>query len=85
MLVGLGRSPAGVVRPKSYRFSRTDVGRAILPAAGLPAGWTRWKAGPQAAKPALPFRRVLVIVDAALHYPRATWTRRWSPFDRNLV
>jgi hypothetical protein len=23
------------------------VGRAILPAAGFPAGWTRWKAGPR--------------------------------------
>jgi hypothetical protein len=23
------------------------VGQAILPAAGFPAGWTRWKAGPQ--------------------------------------
>ena len=28
------------------------VGRAILPAAGLPAGWTRWTVGPQAVKPA---------------------------------
>jgi hypothetical protein len=24
-----------------------NVGRAILPAAGFLAGWTRWKAGPQ--------------------------------------
>ena len=40
--------PASAVRPKSHRFSRRDVGRPTLPAAGLPAGWTRWKAGPQA-------------------------------------
>jgi len=39
------------VRPKSYRFLQRDVG-AILSAAGLPAGWTRWKAGPEAEKPA---------------------------------
>jgi hypothetical protein len=25
-------------------------GRATLPEVGLPAGWTRWKAGPQAGK-----------------------------------
>src|SRR6266481_5145795 len=34
------------MRPKS---PLSDVGRASLPAA-RPAGWTRWKAGPQAAK-----------------------------------
>jgi hypothetical protein len=38
-----------------------------LPAAGLPAGWTRWKAGPQAVKPAPPFSRILVILHGALH------------------
>jgi len=46
--------------PESHRFSRRDVGRAVLPAAGLPAGWTRWKSGPQAVKPA-------VIPHATLH------------------
>ena len=31
---------------------KTVGGRPILAAAGLPAGWTRRKAGPQAEKPA---------------------------------
>ena len=51
--------------PTSFRGGMW--GRAILPATGLPAGWTRWKAGPQAVKPAPPFRRMLVILHAALH------------------
>jgi len=36
-----------LLRPKSRQ---TEVGREPRPAAGLPAGWTRWKAGPQAVK-----------------------------------
>ena len=31
----------GVSAAEIPRFSRRDVGRTILPAAGLPAGWTR--------------------------------------------
>jgi hypothetical protein len=30
-------------------------GGQSCPQAGLPAGWTRWKAGPQAEKPAPQF------------------------------
>jgi len=36
------------------------VGQAILPAAGLPAGWTRWKAGPQPERLPHDFRRILI-------------------------
>ena len=53
------RGPAETNRYKSRRgvsalvVSAPEIGgRASLPAAGLPAGWTRWNAGPQAVKPA---------------------------------
>src|SRR6266481_3012903 len=44
------------------RFPTDFVGRASLPAAGLPAGWTRWKRVRRLVKPAPPFTRILVIL-----------------------
>jgi hypothetical protein len=38
--------------PNPPVLARRCGGRAILPAAGLPAGWTHWKAGRQAGKAA---------------------------------
>ena len=32
----------------------------MCPSIDLPAGWTRWKAGPQTVKPAPLFKRILV-------------------------
>jgi hypothetical protein len=57
-------------------FAR-DVGWAILPAAGLPAGWTRWKAGPQAEKPAPLFRRIQVLFLCGRRLGRASSLSNW--------
>jgi len=55
-----------VVGPKSHRFFADKRGAGNPARSGLPAGWTPWYAGPQAAKPAPPFRRMFIILHGAL-------------------
>src|ERR1035438_5080156 len=49
---------------RSCHAPACPVGRAILPAAGIPAGWTRWKASPQPERAAP--QRVAVHVTRTL-------------------